>query len=331
MDHAWLHQLKETARIQVGVTGGAGRLGSWLTRFLVEAGHGVVVLDKRPPHPLPGLLYIHHDLRWRAPVPLGAFDGCDAVVHLAGLHGAHLAAGVDRREFWPVNVRGTQDVLEAAARAGVARFILASSTSVFGSGTPQGEPARVLTEQTKLNPEDVYDLTKVAAERLTEGESALKSTILRFGRFFFPSQSGYHLRKLSTGLDVHDACQAIVYVLLTPQLPKRAYCVASDLPLSREQREMLGLDAIGVLRDALPGFAEAAAARGVQVPSRVSKSVSSDGLKRDTGYSPERTLQWLAQVWAGGKGTAKKRQVAMRRHASRDRAVAARGLGNASC
>jgi UDP-glucose 4-epimerase len=329
MGQAWLHQLKEAARIRVGVTGGAGRLGSWLTRFLVEAGHEVVVVDKRPPHPLPGLLYIQHDLFWRAPLPMGAFDACDAVVHLAGLHGAHLAAGVDRREFWPVNVHGTQAVLEAAVRAGASRFILAGSTSVFGSGAPVGQPARVLNEQTKLNPEDVYDLTKLAAERIVAAEPAIESTVLRFGRFFFPSHSGYHLRKLSTGLDVHDACQAIVHVLLAAQLPERAYCVASDLPLSSAQREMLGLDAIGVLRDAVPGFVGAATARGVQIPSRVSKSVCSDGLRRDTDYFPERTLQWLAQVWAGENGTSRRWQV--RRRTARDRAVAASGLGNALC
>lgn len=314
--HGWLDDLEQRQRTRVAVVGGAGRLGSWLTCFLSEAGHEVVIVDMRPPQPMAGIRYFKHDLSSSAAVPSGTFEGCHAVVHLAGLHGPHLVAGVSRRQFWPVNVGGTQAVLKAAVDAGVRRFILASSTSVFGSGTQVNRPARMLDERTPLSPENVYDLTKVAAERIVGAERGVDSTVLRFGRFFFPSQSGYHLRKLSTGLDVHDACQAIVRVLLREGMPSPAYCVASDLELSRKQREKLGFDVKGVLNEAVPGIVDAAISKGIDIPERVGKSVCSDRLRRDAGYDPEFTLQWVSEIWNAREASRDRRRFELR-HLSR--------------
>jgi UDP-glucose 4-epimerase len=312
MGYGWLQRLRDLPAMRVAVAGGSGRLGSWLTRFLVEAGQTVVVLDQRPPHPLPGLQYVPHELRPGRPVPEKALAGCDALVHLAGIHGAQLAAGVDRREFWPVNVGGTQALLEAAVRDGVPRFLFAGSTSVYGSSSPEHRPARILDEHTELFPEDVYDLTKVACEQLIREHTELDGTILRLGRFFFPSHAAYHLRKLSTGLDVHDACQAIVRVLTTARLPESTYCVASDMPLSVEQRQRLGTDLRGVLLEVVPTLVDAAAARGIQMPPRVGKSVCSDRLRRDAGYSPEWTLRLIAEMWAADRDGTGERPIALR-------------------
>jgi nucleoside-diphosphate-sugar epimerase len=206
--------------------------------------------------------------------------------------------------FWASNVRGTQRVLDAAMQSGVTRVILASSTSVYGNGSKAGERARMLEESTDANPEDVYDLTKLAAERILEHANVqgLDGIALRFGRFFFPSHANYHLRKLSTGLDVRDGCQAIVRAMLAPELPHRVYCVASDLPLTREQRERLGLDVSAVLEEVLPQFLEGARQRRVAIPHRVGKSVCSDAARADLGYCPERTLEWVGELWCNSGG-----------------------------
>jgi nucleoside-diphosphate-sugar epimerase len=228
------------------------------------------------------------------------FEDCDAVIHLAALHGAHLTEATDRREFWTVNVGGTQAVLEAALQAGVHRFVLASSTAVYGRGSPPGAPARVLDEQSEFRPDNIYDLTKIAAEQLVQRAIRLgmDAAILRLGRFFYLSYSDYHLRKLSTGLDVSDACQAIVRVLLASSLPRRVYCVASDLPLLRSERARLGIDLPDVLRTALPQLIDAASRAGVPVPDRVGKSVCSEALQNDLGYRPMRTLAWVTNMWS---------------------------------
>lgn len=294
----WLEALAVAGITNVTVVGGSGRLGSVLVRYLVYGKCTVHVLDTLPPDPMPGVRFTACDLSSRAALPTDAFRGCHGVVHVAGLHGAHLAAGVSRRRFWAVNVGGTERVLEAAVGAGVRRVVVASSTSVHGPGSPNGCPAKVFDEHSPLDPEDIYDLTKVAAERLLEAATDGQTGVaLRFGRFFFPSYSGYHMRKASTGLDVRDACQAVTLALTAATLRRREYCVASDLPLPRRSRHRLGLAAPQVLEEALPGFCDLARGRQVKIPERVGKSVDTALARAELGYRPERALDWVVRIW----------------------------------
>jgi UDP-glucose 4-epimerase len=295
----WLGMLATAGVTRVAVVGGSGRLGSLLTYLLVTAGVEVHVLDSSPCQALPGVRYVPCQLGSARGIDPEAFKGAQAVVHLGALHGAHLLAGVPRGDFWKVNVRGTEQVLSAAATAGVQTAVLASSTSIYGSGSPDGEPAYVLNEESTLAPEDVYDLTKVSAELLLRQWCATdgRGVALRFGRFFFPSQAGYHLRKLSTGLDARDACQAIARSLSLPAAGFSAYCIASDLPLDRTQRQRLGLSVPDVLADALPEFLDAARRRRIPLPTRVGKSVDSSLARAELNYSAERALDWVARIW----------------------------------
>jgi UDP-glucose 4-epimerase len=290
--------IPESGIQRVAVVGGSGRLGSVLVRYLTRVGCPAHVFDSRPPEPLPGVGFTLCDLGQRRALARGALAGCDAVVHLGALHGFHLKQ-VARRRFWAVNVHGTEQILQAALDAGTRRVVLASSTSVYGSGSPPGFPARVLDENTELNPEDVYDLTKIAAERLlSEATTEAAGVALRFGRFFFPSHAGYHMRKLSTGLDVRDACQAVALALTTKAPARQFYCIASDLPLNVADRQRLGFSAPEVLEKAVPGFRELAARHNVPIPERVGKSVDTAVARAELGYLPERALDWLAEVWA---------------------------------
>lgn len=295
----WLARLPAADVRRVTIVGGSGRLGSRLVRHLVAGGCAVHVLDTRPPEPLPGVQFTGCDLADRTPLPDRALRDGDGLVHLAAVHGAHLSAGLPRREFWKVNVNGSQKVIDAAAAAGLRRVVLASSTSVYGPGTPAGSAARVLEEGTPVRPDDVYDFSKIAAEHLlADGVAEGVGVALRLGRFFFPSQADYQLRKLSTGLDVRDACQAIVLALTADRIQRLRYCIASDLDLPSADRERLGLAAREVLDEVLPGFGRLAAARGIDVPDRVGKSVSSAKARAELGYVPERALDWLARNWA---------------------------------
>jgi nucleoside-diphosphate-sugar epimerase len=298
-DSGWFAELSSRPARSVLITGGSGHLGTRLAQVLAAGGHRVTVLDVTAPV-LDGIRFVPCDLR-RETIPRHAVEGADSFVHLAGIHGPHLLSGVRRSEFWPVNVHGTQAALELAADAGVPRFLLASSTSVYGSGSPPGELAKVLDEERPVEPDDVYDYTKLAAETLVREayRSGPVGVALRFGRFDTGSNDDYHLRKLSTGVDMWDACQAVVRVLFAPTLSRSLYCVASDLPLPAEDRAELGHDAPGVLDRWYPEVTAAFAERGIAVPARVGKSVDSAALRRDTGYVAERTLRWAALHRAG--------------------------------
>jgi dihydroflavonol-4-reductase len=112
------------------VTGGAGFLGSWLVRGLVEQGRAVRVFDLPPVQwsRLPDrITAIAGDIRDRAAVA-DAVRGCRAVVHLAGLPQlwAH-----PRGRFSQVNFHGAVKVLEEAVRAGCERIVHVSSATIW--------------------------------------------------------------------------------------------------------------------------------------------------------------------------------------------------------
>ena len=105
--------------MNVLVTGGAGFIGSHLTRFLIEQGHAVTVLDSfddaydpaRKIENLEGLQMnlVTGDVRDRAAVE-EAMRGGDAVVHLAALAGVRESLE-SPAEYASVNVGGTINLL----------------------------------------------------------------------------------------------------------------------------------------------------------------------------------------------------------------------------
>ena len=77
---------------------------------------------------------------------LTLFRGCDCIVHIAAWHGIHEDRGEkDAYDFFDLNVRGTFEVFEAAALAGVGKVIFISTTSVYRPDTRYGS-SKVLAE-----------------------------------------------------------------------------------------------------------------------------------------------------------------------------------------
>jgi len=278
----------------VAVTGASGRLGTAIVARLAAEGMRVRALDMVEGVQPVGTEYRFIDLTDESSVA-PALDGIDVLVHLAGLHGAHLAAGVPRRDLWRVNVEGTWRLLRMARH--VQRIVFASSMSVYGPGTGSG-PARVLDEDTPVAPEDVYDMSKMLGERALDHLRAdgREAVALRLGRFYYGSRSDYHLRKLSTGLDVHDAATAFAAVIRASGTLRPAYCVVSDLDLTYDQRLRLGTDLRRVLDGALPGFADKAESCGYRIPERYGKAAVTAVLRADTGWAPEHDLSWWSAV-----------------------------------
>ncbi|HZC70918.1 MAG TPA: hopanoid-associated sugar epimerase [Jatrophihabitans sp.] len=124
------------------VTGGAGFIGSAVTRALLAAGHEVVVLlepdaDDRATSRMP-VERATADLRDAASVRR-AVAGCTSVFHVAALYRFWAR---DRRDFYAVNVGGTRNVLAAARDAGVARLVYTSTVGTLG--LDHGRPANEL-------------------------------------------------------------------------------------------------------------------------------------------------------------------------------------------
>jgi UDP-glucose 4-epimerase len=120
--------------LRVLVTGGAGFIGSHLTRVLLESGHDVTVLDNlskgRREHVPENAAFVHADLADQ-PATVAALAGHDAVIHLAG----SLEVGVSVEQpvpFTENNVVNTVRLLEAMRRTGVRKVIFSSSATVYG-------------------------------------------------------------------------------------------------------------------------------------------------------------------------------------------------------
>ena len=143
------------------VSGGAGFVGTVLTERLLNLGYPVKVLDTfwfgdfLGEHPR--LTKIKGDLRDARAVD-AALDGVHSVIQLACLSNdpsSELDADLTRS----INFDGCRDIIHAARRKGVSRFLYASSASVYGV---RDEPQ--IVEDMKLEPITLYSRYKAEIE-----------------------------------------------------------------------------------------------------------------------------------------------------------------------
>ncbi|MBS2009664.1 MAG: NAD(P)-dependent oxidoreductase [Cyanobacteria bacterium SZAS TMP-1] len=113
------------------LTGGSGDLGQILCSRLLAMGHTPIVIDVRLPEQInPDVGYFEASILDREALHL-AMQDCGMVVHIAAWHGIHeYRQERDAYEFWDLNVTGTFNVFEAAAREGIKEIVFISSTSV---------------------------------------------------------------------------------------------------------------------------------------------------------------------------------------------------------
>jgi nucleoside-diphosphate-sugar epimerase len=164
------------------VSGGTGYIGSILVPELLAHGYAVIVLESgltSAPLVTPDITLIRGDVRVPADYE-ALLDGVDAAVHLASVVGDP-ACNADKDLAWETNYLGTVRLANACRRAGVRRFIYASTCSNYGwqeSGT--------VDEEAPLNPQSVYAQTKILAEHylLSVRDGAFDPYLLRFSTVY---------------------------------------------------------------------------------------------------------------------------------------------------
>ena len=177
------------------ITGANGFVGRLLCAELLGRGHFVRAAVRSSVQLPDGVEvvavgHINGNTDW-----LKALDGVDVVIHLAArVHVMKDTAADPLAEFLRVNLHGTENLAQQAARAGVRRLVYASSIKVNGEQT--GETRR-FAESDAANPQDPYGVSKWQAEqalRRIAQETALEVAILRPPLVYGPGVKGNFIR-----------------------------------------------------------------------------------------------------------------------------------------
>jgi nucleoside-diphosphate-sugar epimerase len=155
------------------VTGGAGYVGSALIPKLLDAGHNVTVLDLylygddvfAGLRGRKGFREVKGDIRNIATVE-NALKGCDAVIHLACISNDP-SFELDPTLGKAINLDAFRPLVQASKRAGVKRFVYASSSSVYGI-----KDVPSVTEDLALEPLTDYSKFKAMCEEILAEERA---------------------------------------------------------------------------------------------------------------------------------------------------------------
>lgn len=229
------------------VTGANGFVGSVLCERLTRSGYAVRAV-MREAHSIPiedkvvvGDIGAQPD--WAA-----ALRDVDCVLHLAARAHRTDDRSADAQSYFEVNELGTMYLAQAAARAGIRRFVLLSSVKVNGERTTQTP----FTADDVPRPQGAYSMSKWYGERRVldaAASSAMEAVIVRAPLVYGPGvranflrllQWVDHERPLPLGavknrrslVSIWNLCDLLENVLMNPAAPGRIWMVSDDEDLA---------------------------------------------------------------------------------------------------
>ncbi|HTM75392.1 MAG TPA: NAD-dependent epimerase/dehydratase family protein [Pseudolabrys sp.] len=302
------------------VTGGSGFIGQHLVATLVASGRQTRVLDLRPPgRAVANAQYVKGSVLDSALVDQ-ALEGVDEVYHLAGLPGMWVAR---KGDFHAVNCRGTDIVISAARKRGVARFLHCSTESILFRSSPAEEGG---VEDTLLTADDMpgpYTRSKLLAERLAMEAAAsgfpvvIASPTMPIGphdhnltpptamlRRFLGKRFQFYLDFVLNLVDVRDVAAGLVLAMERGKVGRRYILGGESIPLKKLLEYLAVISGQDSVRIPVPGaIAEATAAimefmadhvthnppsataEAVRIALR-STALSTERAQRELGYTP---------------------------------------------
>jgi UDP-glucose 4-epimerase len=162
------------------IIGGAGYIGSVVTRLMLAQGHQVVVLDDcstgHADSLPPDATFVRGDITEATKVLAGG--GFDAVLHFAAksLVGESV---IKPSLYWRTNVVGTRALLDAITAHAVPILVFSSTAATYGE--PETVP---ITEDAPTRPTSTYGASKLAVDMMITGECAATSLAAVSLRYF---------------------------------------------------------------------------------------------------------------------------------------------------
>jgi nucleoside-diphosphate-sugar epimerase len=223
------------------VTGADGFIGRHLVPYLAARGYRVIAASRtamkfdNPGVTSKALPDLSQPFEWR---PL--LEGCDAVVHLAGI--AHKTVPDELHDR--VNHLATAELARAAAGAGIKHLVFVSSIAAQSGVSSDHE----LTEDSPPNPVNAYGRSKLAAEAAVraagvpftivrpvvtygEGEKGNFATVHKVARLPLPLPIGALTARRSI-LSIENFCSAIAAVLGNPRMLGETFILSDPVPVT---------------------------------------------------------------------------------------------------
>ncbi len=276
------------------LTGGSGFIGRLLVDRLLSEGHPVAVLERNTEGARDGVKFIKGDIT--DPESLkGAFSGAETVMHLAGM----ISYSKPREEIMKVNALGTENVLDACKDAGIKKFIISSSVSVYG------KIKGVADEGYETKPMNPYGESKLEAERFVR-ESGLPSVILRIAPVYGKGsprwmknlkllEKGFPIpntRNLTHVVHVSDVVQAFVRSV---EKGRGIYNIADRTPVPFVDFAEMIVRELGRKPRRMPPWAVSLMARATRMKTYLdvltaNRNYDISKAASELGYSPEADL-----------------------------------------
>tara|TARA_Y100000034_G_C6844661_1_gene382509 strand:+ start:106 stop:1014 length:909 start_codon:yes stop_codon:yes gene_type:complete len=211
--------------MNVAITGGAGFIGRNLSSYLHNKGWGVHIFDnfERSGKMLPTYSYHPMDLRYAENLDL-EFKNMDLVIHLAAKVGSFSYYEENALEVLCSNLSIDANVINAADKAGVKKFIYAGSAHVYS------DTQSLIKEDSPTDPGLSYGYAKLVGEKLL-AHSSMRSAIMRLIGIYGPGQD----YNIDNGSFIPVMCFKSLsypengYKLRTDGSETRTYCYIEDL------------------------------------------------------------------------------------------------------
>ena len=183
------------------IIGGAGYIGSHVTRELLDQGHRCAVYDNLSSglreNLFPEAEFVHGDIHDYPGLVQAMRGGFDALIHLA----ASKAAGesmLKPEKYSRNNIMGTLNILNAASETGIKHIVFSSSAAVYGE--PEYLP---IDEKHPTKPENYYGFTKLEIERFLGWYDKLRG--IRYASLRYFNAAGYDVNGRIKGLEQNPA------------------------------------------------------------------------------------------------------------------------------
>jgi UDP-glucuronate 4-epimerase len=175
------------------VTGAAGFIGARTSQMLIEQGHIVVGIDNmndaydprmkdyrlKKLQALKGFTFHKHDISEKSAIELFKNEKLDGVINLAARAGVRFSVE-NPWVFLESNVTGTLNMLEVCRQFGCRKFILASTSSIYGENPPYPTPETASSSE----PMQPYAASKKGAEAMAHSYHHLYDIDVTIVRYF---------------------------------------------------------------------------------------------------------------------------------------------------